>query len=172
VYGIPYQTLADAPDGPNLGEDLALEVENELIRVDAELVRQAAMPQIFQVVASGNTDLTTAEVDIAGATKTLTTVKPNARYVAIGSFYFSMIAANNGVALGKLMVDGVLVASPLLNFTGLFSTPSREQLSQTWTGVLTAAGSHTLKLRAQGTAAVAAHRVNSASTTLTIMVFE
>jgi hypothetical protein len=38
VYGIPYQTLADAPDGPNLGEDGFLEVEQELVRIDAAIV--------------------------------------------------------------------------------------------------------------------------------------
>jgi hypothetical protein len=30
VYGWPYQTLTDAPDGPNLGEDLALAIEATL----------------------------------------------------------------------------------------------------------------------------------------------
>lgn len=30
TYSLPYQTLSDAPDGPNLGEDLALAVEAAL----------------------------------------------------------------------------------------------------------------------------------------------
>jgi len=35
VYGLPYQTSVDAPDGPALGENLALAVEAELERIDA-----------------------------------------------------------------------------------------------------------------------------------------
>lgn len=35
VYGLRYQELGDAPDGPSLGEDLATDVETELIRIDA-----------------------------------------------------------------------------------------------------------------------------------------
>jgi hypothetical protein len=37
VYGLPYQAVTDAPDGPNLGEDLALAVEDELTRIDASI---------------------------------------------------------------------------------------------------------------------------------------
>lgn len=35
TYALPYQTLDDPPDGPSLGEDLALAVEDELERIDA-----------------------------------------------------------------------------------------------------------------------------------------
>lgn len=34
VYGFPYQELGDAPDGPQLGEDLALAVEGVITRMD------------------------------------------------------------------------------------------------------------------------------------------
>lgn len=34
VYGFPYQSTDDAPDGPALGEDLALAVETEMQRID------------------------------------------------------------------------------------------------------------------------------------------
>lgn len=37
VYALPYQGLFDPPDGPSLGEDLALAVEAELVRIDGEL---------------------------------------------------------------------------------------------------------------------------------------
>lgn len=36
VYSLPYQSLTDAPNGPTLGADLALAVEAELARIDAE----------------------------------------------------------------------------------------------------------------------------------------
>jgi hypothetical protein len=35
IYALPYQSLADAPDGPHLGADLALAVEGQLARIDA-----------------------------------------------------------------------------------------------------------------------------------------
>lgn len=35
VYGLPYQTTADPPNGPVLGQDLAEAVEAELQRIDA-----------------------------------------------------------------------------------------------------------------------------------------
>lgn len=37
VYALPYQTLTDQPDGPSLGEDLALAVEAELVRIDGDV---------------------------------------------------------------------------------------------------------------------------------------
>lgn len=36
VYSLPYQSLTDAPNGPTLGAELALAVEAELARIDAE----------------------------------------------------------------------------------------------------------------------------------------
>lgn len=38
TYGFPYQTLADSPDGPNLGEDGFLAVEQALKAVDSRVV--------------------------------------------------------------------------------------------------------------------------------------
>lgn len=37
VYGFPYQELGDAPDGPDLGHDLATAVENKFVSVDAAI---------------------------------------------------------------------------------------------------------------------------------------
>lgn len=36
IYSLPYQALADPPDGAGLGEDLALAVEAELARIDGD----------------------------------------------------------------------------------------------------------------------------------------
>lgn len=35
IYGLPYDSLTDPPDGADMGEDLALEIEAELARIDA-----------------------------------------------------------------------------------------------------------------------------------------
>jgi hypothetical protein len=37
TYALPFQEITDAPDGPSLGEDLALAVEDELTRIDAAI---------------------------------------------------------------------------------------------------------------------------------------
>lgn len=40
IYGLPYQSLSDPPNGPTLGEDLANAVEAELQRLDTPPVAQ------------------------------------------------------------------------------------------------------------------------------------
>lgn len=47
VYGIPYQSDSDSPDGPALGQNLAGTVEVELTRMDTPWA-------VFSAVASGN----------------------------------------------------------------------------------------------------------------------
>jgi hypothetical protein len=37
IYSLPYQALADPPDGAGLGEDLALAVEAEMVRIDTSV---------------------------------------------------------------------------------------------------------------------------------------
>lgn len=37
VYALPFQALTDAPNGPTLGEDLALAVEDQIARLDAAI---------------------------------------------------------------------------------------------------------------------------------------
>lgn len=141
------------------------------------IIAPGALPATFAAASTANVDLANSvEVDITGASVTFSTATANARFLCIASFYFSCIGgASNGIALGKLSVDGA-VQTAFANFTGLFSTPERHNLAQSWIGTLAAAGSHTLKLRGVGpgttaSAAVAAHRVNSVSTTITVFVF-
>jgi hypothetical protein len=140
------------------------------------IIAPGAFPDVFTSACSTNVDLANnVEVDITAATVTFTTTKANAKFIAFGSFYFSCIGgASSGIALGKLNVDGTNAAG-FANFTGLFSTPERHNLAQVWTGTLAAAGVHTLKLRGVGpgttaSAAVAAHRINATSTTITVLV--
>lgn len=46
VYGIPYQSLSDPPNGPDLGQDLAGTVETELTRMDT-------VPKVTTFTSSG-----------------------------------------------------------------------------------------------------------------------
>jgi hypothetical protein len=50
VYALPYQTLTDPPNGPDLGEDLAGAVETQLQRVDTDLsaLRNPPVAQLRQ----------------------------------------------------------------------------------------------------------------------------
>ena len=140
------------------------------------IIAPGAFPAAFAAACTANTDVANGtEVDVAGATITVVTTKVNAQFFCIGSFYFSMLAASSGIALGKLNVDGVNQAG-FANFTGLNTVPDRVNSTQAWSGVLATAGSHTLKLRAvgpgtTGTPATPAHRVNPVSTTITVFVF-
>jgi hypothetical protein len=51
VYGLHYQALSDAPHGPNLGANLANDVEAQLVRIDGVAAMQ---PDIQVLVASAN----------------------------------------------------------------------------------------------------------------------
>jgi hypothetical protein len=128
------------------------------------------LTQVLTAPSTNSVDLTTTEADITGATVTFTTLRPNARYLCMGSFYFSAIGASGHIASGKLSVDGT-TQTPAANFTGDNATPARTNSSQTWSGTLATAGSHTLKLRGVSGAA-GVHRVNAGSTTITVFVFE
>lgn len=131
----------------------------------------SALTQCLSAACTANLALQTVEADITGATVTFTTARANARYLVMGSFYFSSTAANNNVASGKLSVDGA-VQTAFANFTGLNTTPDRMNAAQSWAGTLAAAGSHTLKLRGVHAAANNVVTVNSGSTTITVLVFE
>lgn len=135
------------------------------------------LPQTLFAACTAAVDLTTTEVDVTGCTLTFTTLLPNAKYLCIGSFYFSATgsAANTNASTGKLSVDGS-VQSAFANFTSSSfpSTPDRTNSAQTWTGTLASAGSHTLKLRAvvPVVPSNSGVRVNATHTTITVLVFE
>lgn len=55
VYGFPYQELGDAPDGPDLGHDLATAIETKFVSVDAEI---AAINGLVPAVVRSTVDET------------------------------------------------------------------------------------------------------------------
>ncbi len=65
VYGIPYQELGDAPHGPNLGSQGFLEVEAELIRIDADVAGLTRM-QYAHTTADILTPLSAAFGNVTG----------------------------------------------------------------------------------------------------------
>lgn len=78
-YGFPYQTLADPPDGPNLGEDGFIAVDSEILRVDADIdAVNTAMGDINAVLPyrAIQTLLSTAtSVSFTGIPSTLKTIE-------------------------------------------------------------------------------------------------
>jgi hypothetical protein len=80
TYGWPYQTLSDRPDGPNLGEDLALAIEATVVALAARVstlettVNTTRIPQ-QALVATSQTTTSTSYTDLAtvGPAVTLTT---------------------------------------------------------------------------------------------------
>lgn len=127
------------------------------------------LTQNLTAACTANVGLTTTEVDITGATVTFTTTKANATYLVTGSFYFAAASGAVTIASGKLNVDGTN-RTAFAQFTGTSATTDRVSASQTWTGTLASAGSHTLKLR--GVAGASGVTVNDTHTTITVMVFE
>lgn len=63
IYGLRFQELNDPPDGPSLGEDLALDVEDELQRIDSNVSSNDSD------ISSLQSRVTTNENDIADLKK-------------------------------------------------------------------------------------------------------
>lgn len=110
-------------------------------------------PTPYEAVANGSlTSTTTTETDIPGASVTFTTKAANATYQATGTFDCEPLATSSTIMmLGKLNVDGVGQSGVSVH---RMNQLDRDTVSMTWTGVLAAAGSHTLKLRGNLSAAL------------------
>lgn len=88
VYGWPYQALADPPDGPELGEDLALAAETTVSGIDAVLaatisthtVDNAALDARLDIIEGAWTDYAPAYTQLVpGVTAAVV-----ARYKVVG----------------------------------------------------------------------------------------
>lgn len=147
-----------------------------LIEGDGDITRgpdtAMLLTQIQSAACTAGATTTTTEQDVTGATVTFTTLRPNARYVCTGVFYFGANTGGGSVASGKLNVDGTTVNNLYAQFTGA-TTLDRATVTQTWSGTLASAGSHTLKLRHQITTNVSGtFTLNNGQTTITVQIFE
>lgn len=129
----------------------------------------ALQPATYAAVATATLTLGTSLADVVGAAITLTTIGANAVYIAEGTFDVNVATASAGIlAEGHLDVDGADQTSRALK---QMNAVDRATISQQWRGVLTAAGSHTLKLRGLRGASGAASIVTT-HTTLQVVVYE
>lgn len=128
-------------------------------------------PVPYSAAASSDLGIGQTAQDIPGASITLTTVADNATYVAIGSFDFDGSGSGSTAnAFGRLVVDGVVQAAEALYQVSSASANVRSVITQTWSGTLAAAGSHTLKL--QGTTPSGGIEINATHTRLQVIIFE
>ena len=111
-------------------------------------------PVTYEAQASGALAMTdTTETDIPGATVTLSTAAANAIYVVTATFDASVTTTNaSTLMVGKLTVDGSIQTGTAIH---AMDTALRTTIPMTWRGTLASAGSHTLKLRGNLSAAAA-----------------
>lgn len=115
-YALPYQTLADAPDGPSLGEDLALAVDVELARIDAAAARRVGLVARRVAALSAATGVAVSIVwdtedydsdSMLAAGSTIT--------IPLAGVYTISVQANPGVSAAGvllLLVTSALAGSP------------------------------------------------------------
>lgn len=103
-------------------------------------------PVFYQAGLTATQGLTTTTTDLAGASVTFSTTTANAFFVVFGTFVFDITSAATSFAQGKVAVDGVTQTN-IVRWAAEVNTDF-DTATQTWTGTLAAAGSHTIKLQA------------------------
>jgi hypothetical protein len=113
---------------------------------------ERVQPRTYEGAASAPLAVsTTTYADIVGATVTVTTTAPNAHFKAEAVLDASVGATSaTNLMVGRLVVDGTPDSGGLAVYG--MDTQDRATVAQQWTGVLPAAGSHTLKLQGACTA--------------------
>ena len=138
-------------------------------------VLSTSLSQPFASSASSSADLTqttTTPADITGATVTFNTTVTNVTAVVMGIFDISTSSANAaGTALGLCVVDGGAAQSMQATWQ-LGAASTRATVSQVWNVTLAAAGSHTIKLRGNLSAAAGTAVFNHPHTGITVLVFD
>lgn len=115
VYGIPYPALGDSPNGPSQMQALALEVEAELVRIDAAI---AAINGLDVATAGTSTDETsfTSTSFIPGSTPVGTsfTAPPSGKVMVHWSGYLQQNINAQATILSFEMKTGGTVGSGTL----------------------------------------------------------
>lgn len=114
VYGIPYPVLSDAPNGPSQIQATALEVETELVRIDAAI---AALNGLDNAFAGTTTDENFASASFIPGTVVVGTtfVAPSSGKVIVHfSGYLVSDVNANAVLLSFEMKTGGTIGSGTL----------------------------------------------------------
>lgn len=117
VYALPFQGLTDPPNGPTLGEDLALAVETELVRIDGDVsaidTRVTAIEGTDILVAAGykvSGDTSTGPAVVITHSLTFTAVSGTI-YTARFAGSFSGTVANNQAVCDLVHASGASVTT-------------------------------------------------------------
>lgn len=117
---------------------------------------QNVQPITYNAFQTGNGGgqqaVTTTETDCLAASVTFTSLTA-ANCVVVASFDLDVAVTGATIAQGRLSVDAATITTPEAHLSG--SSVTRTTATQSWTFTLSAAGTHTVKLRILKTAAAA-----------------
>ncbi|MFJ9662859.1 hypothetical protein ACIRPR_33530 [Streptomyces griseoflavus] len=123
-------------------------------------------PRTYHAIGSGTVTGAVTNADVTGAAVTFTTETADATYTAVCVWDVDLTGATTATGTARMAADGV-AQSPLATFGQEVGT-DRLTVTQTYSGTLGAAGSHTLKLLASPAANQSIQGVNS-SILVTVM---
>lgn len=119
---------------------------------------------------SGDQTLTNAFVDVPNCSVTFNTPVANCTCIVTGSAYCESTTVSGSTQIQvRCVVDGS-AQTGFIQFLGLTSG-ERASCARAWTFVLSAAGSHTIKLQAEKDANVGTYKVLASQTGITAFAF-
>ena len=114
---------------------------------------------IYHAIGSGTVVGAATNSDVTDATVTFTTTADDATYAAVGVWDVDWTSSTTSTGTARVDVDGS-PQTPLATFGAQVST-DRTTVSQTYSGTLATAGSHTIKLIASPASGQTIQGVNS-----------
>lgn len=181
-YNFPYPSVADTPDGPAQLEDLAVAVDTEILRVDADITTQVARLDELLLGYAAPTQVGSGTLATGGNGVTIMSVSISDpgfpyRIKASGSIGWGIIAGSTAAAVfeASITIDsavynvGVLAKGIMLSHsTGAnFSQPTNHVALKT-SGDQT--GAHTVRLISRNSGATS-YTIPAASTETTLTVW-
>lgn len=142
TYGFRYQTVSDVPNGAVGLQNLATDVENKIITVDASILSH--VPTQLEAVANADKTINTATEDITGATLIFNTTVANTIAVIEATFDWRLTVLGTGYCYGEVSIDGSVNGRKSLFVAQNAETrlPGILRIRTT----LASVGSHTIKL--------------------------
>lgn len=156
AYAIPYQTLADPPDGPNLGEDGFLIIDSALAAIEARL---AAMESnglrnaTTALVATAETTASTSFADLATPGPAVTVTTDTTALVVVSAFLFngtSGFVSYMGYAVSGATTVAASDDRALLLHSQIVFGQGRLSMAHLQTGLTPGSNTFTSKYRVNG----------------------
>lgn len=114
VYGIPYPVAGDAPNGPTQMQALALEVETELVRVDAAIASINGLDIAFAGSSSDETFASATFIPGTVVVGVAFTAPASGKVIVLFGGYIASNVNQNAVLLSFEMKTGGTVGSGTL----------------------------------------------------------